>query len=97
MLGREIYHNPYLLSEVDSRLFADDYPTMSRQAVIMALIPYIQQQLLKGERLHNMSRHILGLFHGVAGARAWRRYISENATKPAADEHVLLRALEFTI
>lgn len=95
MLGREIYHNPYLLTEVDSRIFKDDYPAMSRQDVILALIPYIRQQLRQGERLHNITRHILGLFHGVDGARAWRRYLSENANKSGADERVLLRASSF--
>jgi len=97
MLGREIYHNPYFLSSVDSRLFGDNYPVKSRQEVILALIPYVQAHLQQGGRLNNISRHILGLFHGEKGARAWRRYISENATKPGADEQVLLRALEFTV
>ncbi|MDD2761372.1 MAG: tRNA dihydrouridine(20/20a) synthase DusA, partial [Methylomonas sp.] len=94
MLGREIYHNPYLLSKVDSRLFGDEYPIKSRREVIMALIPYVQRQLRQGVRFNSISRHLLGLFHGVDGARAWRRHISENATKPGADEEVLLRALE---
>jgi len=97
MLGREVYHNPYLLSEVDARLFGDVYPIKSRQEVIFALLPYVQQQLRAGVRLNSISRHVLGLFHGVDGARAWRRHISENATKPGADEQVLLRALEFTV
>ncbi|QPK61721.1 tRNA dihydrouridine(20/20a) synthase DusA [Methylomonas sp. LL1] len=96
MLGREIYHNPYLLSQVDSRLFGDDYPIKSRQEVILAMIPYIQGQLRQGVRLNCIARHLLGLFHGVDGARAWRRHISENANKNGADEGVLLRALEFT-
>lgn len=97
MLGREIYHNPYFLSLIDSRLFGDHYPVKTRQEVILALIPYVQQHLQQGGRLNNISRHILGLFHGEKGARAWRRYISENATKQGADEQVLLRALEFTV
>lgn len=97
MLGREVYHNPYLLSEVDSRLYGDSYPLKTRQDAILALLPYIRQQLQQGVRLHDIARHLLGLFHGVAGARAWRRHISENANKPGADEEVLLRALEFTV
>ncbi|MDD2739178.1 MAG: tRNA dihydrouridine(20/20a) synthase DusA [Methylomonas lenta] len=97
MLGREIYHNPYLLSEVDHRLFGDHFPLKTRQELILALIPYVQQQLQQGVRLNTMARHLLGLFHGVDGARAWRRHISENANKQGADEHVLLRALEFTV
>lgn len=97
MLGREVYHNPYLLSDVDSRFFSNIYPVKSRQEVVLAMIPYIQQQLQQGERLNSITRHMLGLFHGVDGARAWRRYMSENANKSDADEQVLLRALEFTI
>lgn len=97
MLGREIYHNPYMLSEVDSRLFGDHFPLKTRQELIQALIPYVQQQLQQGVRLNTMARHLLGLFHGVDGARAWRRHISENANKHGADEQVLLHALEFTV
>lgn len=96
MLGREIYHNPYLLSTVDRELFGGEHPIKSRQEVILAMIPYVRQQLQQGVRLNSISRHILGLFHGQNGARAWRRHISENATKPGADAQVLLRALEFT-
>jgi tRNA-dihydrouridine synthase A len=95
MLGREIYHNPYLLSQVDGQLFGDDSPVKSREEVIQALIPYIQQQLRQGVRLNTIARHLLGLFHGVSGARAWRRHISENANQAGADERVLLDALEF--
>ncbi len=96
MLGREVYHNPYLLSHVDRVLYDDEYPIKSRQEVVLAMIPYVQRQLRQGVRLNSISRHLLGLFHGEKGARAWRRHISENATKPGADEQVLLRALEFT-
>jgi len=93
MVGREAYHNPYLLAEVDVQLFAMSGPIKTRHEVIMELIPYIQQHLLQGGRLHSITRHILGLFHGVPGARAWRRTLSENATKKGADETVVLEAL----
>ena len=59
----------------------------------MELIPYINEHLLEGGRLHSITRHILGLFHGVPGARSWRRVLSENATKKGADETVVLEAL----
>ncbi len=97
MLGREVYHNPYLLAEVDQRLFNDAHPIKSRQETVLALLPYIEQQLQQGVRLHCMARHILGLFHGVDGARAWRRHLSENATRFGADSQVILDALEFTV
>lgn len=96
MLGREVYHNPYLLIDVDRLFFNDPQPQKSRRDVVLAMIPYIKEQLQRGVRLNTIVRHMLGLFHGVDGARAWRRYISENATRPGADETVLLRALEFT-
>jgi tRNA-dihydrouridine synthase A len=93
MVGREAYHNPYLLAEVDVQIFAMSGPIKTRHEVIMELIPYIQQHLLQGGRLHSITRHILGLFHGVPGARTWRRTLSENATKKGADETVVLEAL----
>ncbi|MEQ1621022.1 MAG: tRNA dihydrouridine(20/20a) synthase DusA [Methylococcales bacterium] len=96
MLGREVYHNPYILADVDSRLFADDLNRVTREEVVELLIPYIQTQLQAGVRLNSISRHVLGLFHGAPGARGWRRYISEHAHKPGADENVILEALRFT-
>jgi len=96
MLGREVYHHPYILAQVDSRFYNTPSRVLSRQEVVMDLIPYIQKQLSLGIKLNNISRHILGLFHEQKGAKAWRRYISENAHKPGADEHVILEALKFT-
>ncbi len=95
MLGREIYHNPYLLAQVDVQIFNTAGPIKSRQEIILAMLPYIEQQLQAGERLHNITRHMLGLFHGVDGSRLWRRHLSENANKKGADQQVLLQALEF--
>lgn len=96
MLGREVYHNPYLLAEVDNRLFGDTHPVKSRHDVVLDMLPYIEQQLATGTRLHCIARHMLGLFHGVDGARAWRRHLSENATRHGASTQVILDALEFT-
>ncbi|NOQ64093.1 MAG: tRNA dihydrouridine(20/20a) synthase DusA [Methyloprofundus sp.] len=95
MIGREAYHNPYLLAEVDKRFYQHENQLKSRHEVALALIPYIQQKLSEGERLHSITRHILGLFHGVQGARAWRRHLSEQAPKAGANENVVLQALEF--
>jgi tRNA-dihydrouridine synthase A len=99
MLGREVYHNPYLLAEVDQRLYGASYPPVSRQQVVESLIPYIQQQLASNNqtRLNSITRHILGLFHGEYGARLWRRHLSENATRTGATEQVVLDALKFTV
>ncbi len=96
MVGREAYHNPYLLADVDRRFYGVVNAPISRQAIVALLIPYIQEQLKDGVRLNSISRHILGLFHGEPGARGWRRYISENVSKTGADEQVILKALKFT-
>ncbi len=96
MMGREAYHNPYMLADVDRRFFGADSEPLSRQAIVAALIPYIQEQLKNDVRLNSVSRHILGLFHGEPGARGWRRAISENVSQPGADEKVILEALKFT-
>lgn len=96
MLGREIYHNPYFLTQVDRRFYGKPGDAPSRREIVLDLVPYIQRQREQGVRLHHISRHILGLFHGVAGARSWRRYISEHARQPDADEQVILQALKFT-
>jgi len=93
MVGREAYHNPFILAEVDAQIYAEKDQIKTRHEVVMELIPYIQQHLFEGGRLHNITRHILGLFHGVAGARAWRRCLSEKATVKAANEAVVLEAL----
>ncbi len=96
MVGREAYHNPYVLAEVDKLIFNDPHPVPSRRELILALLPYVESQLQQGVRLHSITRHLLGLFHGENGARAWRRHLSEQASKYAADPQVLLDALEFT-
>ncbi len=96
MLGREIYHNPYLLAQVDARIFRDPQPLKTRQQIARAMEAYIERQLASGQRLHNITRHMLGLFHGEGGARAWRRHLSENAGKPGAGFQVVLDALAFT-
>jgi len=94
MMGREAYHNPYLLAEVDAQLYAGSGLIKTRHQVLMELIPYIDAYIDAGGRLHSVTRHILGVFHGVPGARAWRRILSERATKKDADSAVILEALK---
>ncbi len=96
MMGREAYHNPYVLADVDQRIFGATHVALSRSAVIEQLMPYIQEQLKTEARLNSVSRHILGLYHGEPGARGWRRYISENVSRLGADEQVILEALAYT-
>ena len=94
MLGREIYHNPYLLAEVDQRIYGINKPVVTREDVMDAFILYIEEQLAKGVRLNYMTRHILGLYHGMPGARRFRRVISEQAHKPNAGIEVIKQALD---
>ena len=89
MIGREAYHNPYMLAEVDRRLFGDHHPVLSRHEILAAYLPFVETQLQAGAPLSAMSRHLLGLFQGVPGARAWRRHISEHAHKAGAGAEVL--------
>ncbi len=95
MIGRAAYQNPYMMSEVDQKIYGGHNPVLSRQDVILQYIPYVKQQLQKGVRLHQMTRHILGLFQSVPRAKIWRRYLSENAPKVDSDISVLTDALEF--
>lgn len=94
MLGREAYQNPYLLSEVDSRLYGCQKQVKSRAEVIAEMIPYIESELCHGTWLSHITRHMLGLYHGVSGGRRFRRHISENAHKPGAGIDVLLDAVK---
>ncbi len=93
MLGRHVYHDPYQLIQVDQRLYGDEHPIMSRHEIIEAFLPYIEKNLEQGTALKHMTRHILGLFQGQVGARAWRRTLSENAYKPGAGIEVIKAAL----
>lgn len=93
MLGRAAYHNPYLLTEADSRSTGSNQPPRTRGQVAEALIPYVRAELADGTRLHHITRHILGLFQGQPGARRWRRYLSRYGCAPHADESTILSAL----
>ncbi len=94
MVGREAYHNPWLLAQVDPLLYGTPAPFQTQKAVIETLLTYVQTQRDAGVPLGHMSRHILGLFQGIPGARGWRRYISENAHKPNAGSEILLQAMQ---
>jgi tRNA-dihydrouridine synthase A len=93
MLGRTAYQTPYLLAAVDGTLFGDTAPVPSRADLVRAIQPYIAEQMSIGVRLHAITRHMLGLYHGQPGARAWRRYISERSYLPDADGSLLDGAL----
>jgi len=97
MLGREVYANPYLLSTVDQRLFGGQENVLTRFEILEKMYPYIEQQLSNGAYLNHIARHMLGLFQGLPGARAWRRHLSENGHKPGADVSVMQKAASFVI
>lgn len=93
MLGRAAYQNPWILVELDRLFYGDDHPLPTRHEVIENFIPYVESELARGVHLHAMTRHILGLFQGCPGARAFRRHISENAPRPGAGVDVIREAL----
>jgi tRNA-dihydrouridine synthase A len=92
MLGRAAYHTPGILGEADRRLFGEGPDVDAREAV-ERYRPYIEGELAKGTHLAAMTRHMLGLFHGVAGARAWRRILTVDGVKPGAGLEVVDAAL----
>lgn len=93
MVGREAYHNPWLMADWDAVFYGDDSTAVSRQQVVDAMLPYIRARLAEGHKLRNIARHILGLFQGMPGARQWRRMLSDAKLLDGADEGLLLQAL----
>ncbi|KZE32899.1 tRNA dihydrouridine(20/20a) synthase DusA [Crenobacter luteus] len=93
MVGREAYHNPWLMADWDARFYGDAGEPASRDAVIAALLPYIEQRLAEpGAQLRHIARHILGLYQGQPGARVWRRMLSDSTLLKGADGSLLLAA-----
>ncbi|SEA82053.1 tRNA-U16,U17-dihydrouridine synthase [Paraburkholderia sartisoli] len=85
MLGREAYHNPYVLADVDARFYGSSEPALSREAAETKLIEYCAAELARGTFLGGITRHALGLYRGVAGARGWRRVLSDNRKLATGD------------
>ncbi len=95
MMGREAYQNPFLLSGVDQLIYGDNHPTLSRTEIVDEMIAYVDRLIANGGQLKWVSRHILGLFQGMPGARSWRRHLSQHAYKRDATSIVIKDALEF--
>lgn len=93
MVGREVYRNPFLLAEVDHRLFGDTRASNLPQAVVSDYLPYVAARLREGIPLVPMARHLIPLFSGVPGAKAYRRVLSEDARRPGAGTEVIEAAL----
>jgi len=97
MIGRAAYHSPAeVLLDADRLVFGDG-ETRSAHEIVHLMIPYIANHVASGGRLHQITRHMLGLFQGKIGARMWRRYLSENAHRDGADETTVLQALSYVI
>lgn len=95
MLGRAAYQTPYLLAEADRRYFGAREAAPDRHAVVEAMAGYVEAELAAGTPLAAMTRHMLGLFQGMPGARAWRRHLSEHAHRPGAGLTTLRDALAY--
>jgi tRNA-dihydrouridine synthase A len=94
MIGREAYHNPWLLVEADRRLFGDAHPLPGRLEVIRALLPFVAREVAAGVPLKHITRHLLGLYQGQPGARMWRRTLSDPALLAGNDPALILRSAE---
>lgn len=94
MLGRAAYQEPWRLLDADSELFGDVDPQRSMKGAIEAFMPYVERELARGTRLHAMTRHLVGAFHAVPGARAFRRHLAEHAVRSGAGVEVLRDAMD---
>ncbi len=84
MIGRSIYHSPYLLADIEKEIFNNN-DISSREQIIEKLVPYVKKEIKKGTRMNQIMRHTLGLFHGQTGSSFWKRYLSENMCVRDAD------------
>ncbi|MEQ1697136.1 MAG: tRNA dihydrouridine(20/20a) synthase DusA [Hyphomicrobiaceae bacterium] len=93
MLGRAAYQTPYILADVDRLFFDAARAPVSRSAALEALMPYVEAHIARGGRLNNITRHVLGVYHGQPRSRAFRRHLSENAVRNGAGIDVLAQAI----
>jgi|TARA_B100000945_G_scaffold8224_1_gene6697 tRNA-dihydrouridine synthase A len=84
MIGRSVYHSPYILADIEKEIFKNEN-ILTREEIIQKLIPYVKNETKKGTRLNQIMRHTLGLFHGQTGSSFWKRYLSENMCVRDAD------------
>ncbi len=95
MLGREAYHRPYLLAELHQQVYSDDWPRPQESALLERMAAYAERELAWGTPLAAVTRHMLGLYAGQAGARNYRQRLSEGARRPGAGAAILRTAGEF--
>ncbi len=94
MMGRAAYQEPYVLAAVDQRIYGEASAPLERREAIEGLLDYVDAELAQGVKLNHITRHVLGLFNGLPGARQFRRHLSEQAHRPGAGRAVLEEALE---
>ncbi|WP_372095420.1 tRNA dihydrouridine(20/20a) synthase DusA [Tistrella mobilis] len=94
MFGRAAYHDPYILAEVDTRFYGETTRVPDRFEIAERMLPYIEAECSRGTNLIAITRHMLGLFQGLPGARAYRRHLSENHARKGAGPEVLVAALD---
>ena len=92
MLGRAAYQTPWVLADVDRRLFSDDTVALDRWDVVEAMVDYAGRQADRDVPIKSITRHMMGLFHGLPGARAWRRTLGEEARQTDAGPELIRRA-----
>ncbi|MFL9871650.1 tRNA dihydrouridine(20/20a) synthase DusA [Paraburkholderia megapolitana] len=95
MLGREAYHNPYVLADVDARFYGASSEALTREQAEAKLIEYCAKEVARGTPLGSITRHALGLYRGVAGARGWRRVLSDNKKLAAGDLAIFDEARQY--
>ncbi len=92
MIGRAAYEDPWILADADRRFYGEDRETPTRHGIVEAMLPYVEEQCRRGVPLNAITRHMLGLFQSIPGARAWRRLLSENVHRPGAGPELLVQA-----
>jgi tRNA-dihydrouridine synthase A len=97
MMGRTAYQEPWRLLSVDPLLFGAEAPFASQRTAVEAFMPYVEREIGRGTRLHSITRHMLGMFQGLPGARAYRRHLATRAVKPDAGADVLRKALDLVL
>jgi tRNA-dihydrouridine synthase A len=93
MIGREAYNNPYFVAQLHQRFIDPHWPLPSREAVLEQLVPYVRARIEEGQSLRTILRHVQGLYAGLPNARAWRRFLSEQAARGTTNPQVLLDSL----
>ena len=95
MIGRGAYEDPYCLATIDREIYGEAVEPLTRREIVQTMLPYIDQWLHQGGRLHSVTRHLLTLFKGQPGTKGWKRHLSEQVPLPQAGVHTLLEALQW--